>query len=927
MKKNTVLLAFLFTVNFFAQDIKLNNPLPENKKVIKGVLSNGFTYYIYKTGAVKNAASYYIIQNVGSILENEDQQGLAHFLEHMAFNGTKNFPDKGIINTLEKNGVAYGRDINAITNFEETVYNINNVPTTPELIDTSLLILHDWANFLSLKEEEIDLERGVVKEEWRTRQTSYMRVYEKKMPALFNNNIYTKRMPIGLMDVVDNFKYKTLRDFYYDWYRTDLQAIAVIGDINEDEVKTKIEKLFSSIPAVKNPRERFVVKIPENDKLTFVSVMDAEIKSSSIEFGIRHPKKTENRIIADLKSDLLTKLATMMLSGRLGELNDDKDSPLRRASVNYSSISRSTDVLTLSIFPKVNKQQEAFKMAFKELIRAIKFGFTEGELERTISKYAIQVNRANSSSHQSIKDLIQSNYLENTVIKDVNKEKAIAKQILNTITQEEVHLKLKELYTVKNRYTTATAVKSEKNITEKEVLQIVSDVENDATLIAYKDNFEGKTLLGTVKIDEGKIVSEKEDEVTNSTTYILSNGVKVHYKFADKSNVTLKAISYGGLSLIKDSDLASAAYINNVVSGSGLGDYSMNDLSKILAGKTARTNISISDITESVTGNSSTKDIETMLKMVHLRFVKPRFDKDVFAIFKARLNNQLIRRKNNLGQKIKDSINVAFYGDNNIKKPLFTKEYVESVSFETIKEIYKDRFKNASDFEFFFVGGVPKENIKPLLEKYIGSIPTITKPETYKDNSVEWVSRDINKNLFFKMENPKSTVRVTFENELKYTLKNELLMTILSDVLQLRYTETLREQEGGTYGSRTTAILSKRPVETANLTVSFDCNPEKADKLTSIVYDEIYKIADGNINQNDFLKSITNTLKKHKQQKNSNEYKMDVLTNFFIEGYDMNDPKNFENIVNNISIKDLKEITSKIIKGGKKAEIIVRPIS
>jgi len=402
----------------------------------------------------------------------------------------------------------------------------------------------------------------------------------------------------------------------------------------------------------------------------------------------------------------------------------------------------------------------------------------------------------------------------------------------------------------------------------------------------------------------------------------------VHYKQEGQNNIDLKAISYGGLSLIKDTDLASAAYVNSVVSGSGLGDYSTNDLSKILAGKTARTNISILDITEVITGNSSLKDVETMLKMMHLRFVKPRFDKDVFDILKGRLKTQLIRRQNNLGQQIKDSINVAFYGENNIKKPLFTKSYIESISFERITEIYKNRFQNASDFEFFFMGSISKDQIESLLEKYIASIPTKKEQETYKDNSVKWVSKNIKENLFFEMENPKSTVRITFKNDLNYTLKNKLLMKVLSHILQLRYTETLREQEGGTYGSRSMASLSKRPTEKVTLEVSFDCNPDKADKLTAIVYDEINKIAEGKINENDFIKAITNTVKKHKQEKGSTVYKMDVLTHYFREGYDNNNPENFENfenIVENISHKDIIEVVNKIIKGSDKAEIIVRP--
>ncbi|WP_405609138.1 M16 family metallopeptidase [Polaribacter sp. Asnod1-A03] len=898
----------------------------------KGILPNGLTYYIYKTDVVKDAASYYIIQNVGSVLEHEDQQGLAHFLEHMAFNGTENFPDKGITDKLEKHGASFGKDINAYTSFEETVYNMNNIPATQELIDNCLLVLHDWANFLSLKDEEIDLERGVIKEEWRTRQSGYMRIYEKHMPTMYNNSIYIKRMPIGKMDVVDNFKHKALRDFYHDWYRTDLQAIAIIGDINVDEVQEKIEKLFSEIPAVENPRKRFIVSIPENEALMFSSAMDPEVKSTSIEFGIRHSKNKGKETVADLKSSLLRSIVTTMLSIRLGELNDDQDSPLLRVYLNNNDLSRSTNAFSLSISPKVNKQQAAFEMALKEVNRAVKFGFTQGELDRAITRYKNsyenQISKIESISHRNIENMIQKNYLENSRMKDVAKDYTIAKQLFNTLTLEDAHLKLKSLYTTKNRYITVTAVEGEQNLTEEEALQIIFAAENDITLTAYEDEFSGKTLLGDLKIKKGNIVSENKNKATGATTFILNNGIKVHYKFANKTknDVQLRALSYGGLSLIEDAHLASATYMNGLVSGSGLGDYPRNDLSKVLAGKSARTGLFLSRLTESVSGSSSTKDVETMLQMVHLRFVKPRFDKKVFDVQMANLQNRLVRRRESLGQKIKDSILVTFYGKNNPKKPLINKEYIESISFETIQEIYKERFNNASDFEFFIVGDVSINQLKPLLVNYIASIPTKKEKENYKNNSVEWLNKTIKKDLFFEMENPKTSVSITYKNDVNYSLKNALVMSAFGDVLQLRCMETLREQEGGTYGTSTSADLSKRPVQQATLTVSFDCDPEKADKLIAMVYAELGKIVAGEINENDFKKTISNLLKEREQTKGYNQYEMSVLTNFYREGYDMNDPKNFENIVNSISINDIVDMANKVINGGDKAEIIIKPL-
>lgn len=933
MKKITILFSLMLSIGLMAQNINYNNPLPENKQFKKGVLPNGLTYYIYNTKVVKDAASYYIIQNVGSILENDDQQGLAHFLEHMAFNGTESFPDKGILNTLQKHGAVFGKDINAYTSFDETVYNMNNIPNTNELVDTCLLVLRDWSHYLSLEDKEIDAERGVIKEEWRTRQNGYMRIYQDNMATLFNNSVYAKRMPIGSMDVVENFKYKALRDFYHDWYRTDLQAIAVIGDVDVEQVESKIKALFSPIPAVKNARERFVVAIPVNDKLMFNAASDEEVSTPAISFGIRHPKNLKGETIADLKYSLLNSMVTTMLSERLREISDKTDAPFFSSYITYGNHSKVTNSLNLSVTPKPDQQYAAFEAAMKEVNRAVKFGFTAAEVDRAIirykNSYEIQITKSDDKSHATIQGIIQRNYLDNGAMTDTAAEYDIAKQIFDALTVEEVQQHLKKLYTDKNRYITTTSVKGSKNLTEADALQIISSAENDKNLIPYTDAFAGKNLLVGIKIKNGKLASEKLNSDTGATTFLLSNGIKVHYKFVNKSknDVRFNAVSYGGLSLVKDADLPSAKYVSTLVGRSGLGEYSNNDLSKVLAGKTASTSISIGGITENVTGKSTTKDVTTLLQMVHLRFVKPRFDKDAYQVLMGGLRNTLISKSNNLEEKIKDSITVAFFGKDNPKQALFTQEYINLVSFETIQKVYSERFKNAADFEFFIVGDISAEQLKPLLVEYIASIPTQKKAETYKDNSTEWLSKKIKKEVLLEMKNPKSAAVVSLTNHFEYSLKNALLARTLGDMLKLRFTTTLREEEGGTYGANAYVSLSKRPVEKATIIVEFDSNPEKVDRLLKIVNQEIAKIADGTISQSDLDKTITNYQKERAQDKSFSQYDMNVLTNFFREGYDMNASANFDDIVKNISVKELQDFTVKILKEANTAQIIINPLN
>lgn len=937
LKMRNLFVALMFLISglntITAQNINLKEQLPTDLKIKKGVLDNGMTYYIYNTDVTKDAASYYIIQNVGSVLENENQQGLAHFLEHMAFNGTENFEGKGILNTLQKHGAVFGKDINAYTSFDETVYNMNNIPTTNELIDTCLLVLHDWSHYLLLTEEEIDAERGVIKEEWRTRQSGSARIYKQMAPIIYNNSIYAQRMPIGLMDIVENFDYKALRDFYHDWYRTDLQAIAVIGDVDVNAIEQKIKAVFSDIPAVKNPKKRIDVTIPDNKKMLYAMGTDKEVTTAQISLGIRHPKSLADETVADLKASLLNSMVTGMLNSRIREISQKPDAPFLGAGISYEEHSKKTNAFSINIAPKPNMQHEAFKAVLQEVNRALKFGFTTEEVDRTITRfknyYENQIIKQDDRSHEAIQEIIQQNYLANETMIGIEDEYAIVKSILETLDKAELHQRLKNLYTQKNRYLTVVGVEGNKNLTETDAIRIIKNVENDKTLSPYTDGFTGKTLISGLEIAAGNIISKNKNEAINATTYKLSNGITVHYKFANKkkNEVKLEALSYGGMSLIKDEDLPSAEYASSVVQQSGLGDYSAIDLGKVLAGKTASTGVSISNLGESVSGASATKDVETMLQMVYLRFEKPRFDEDAFKVFEDQVANFLIRKESDINHKIADSVTVTLYGKNNPSKRLFNKEYAGEINFEKIKNIYLDRFINAADFEFFIVGDITEDILEPLLENYIASISTTKDAETWKDNSVNWVANNINKVVFLKMEDPKSTVSIAYKNDIEYTLENALLAETLGDILQLRYMDTLREEEGGTYGASASARVSKYPKNEAIIGISFDCNPDKVEQLTVIVHNELKKIANGDINQTDLDKTITNYLKERKQQQDYNSYDMNLLTTFYREGYNINEPKNFESIVTSITADKVKAFTAKVLENAKSYEIIVKPIN
>ena len=928
-----LILLLLLPLSFFvnAQSLDLNQPLPIDKSIKKGVLPNGLTYYIKRTNVVKGAASYYIIQNVGSVLENDDQQGLAHFLEHMAFNGTQTFPGKSMLNTLQKHGAVFGKDINAYTSFDETVYNINNIPTKDSLVDTCLTILNDWSNYLLLTDEEIDAERAVIKEEWRTRQSGQMRLFEISLPIKFNHSKYADRLPIGEMSIVENFDYKTLRNFYHDWYRTDLQAIAVIGDVNIETIEQKIIKKFSKIPAIKNPRERFTVNVPNNDKMMYSLGMDPEVSTANISYGIRHQKPLETGTIGHLKRSLQESMVTSMLNARISEQAQKPEASFLGAGMSYGSMSRTSNFLSIRLAPKPNLQKEAFSEVLTEIERAVKFGFVQSEINRKIMQlktaYKNQVAKKESVSHKRIIGSIKSNYLENSTISDIEKQFVIVKQIFSTITKEDLHKTIKRLYAKNNRFINVTGVAEQYNLTEADAIKIINLAENDSTIEPYKESMQGKTLVSDIRIKSGKIIKTLTNNELKSTTFLLDNNIKVHYKFVnkEKDKVALNGLSYGGKSLLNDIDLPSANLLGNLIQMSGLGDFNTTDLRKVLAGKTANVRIRLNEISESISGGSNSQDVETMLQMVHLYFVKPRFDPSAFKVLKSNLDSYITSRTNSISEKMNDSLKIVLYGKNNPKIRLFNQEYVSDIKFDKIKSIYESRFHDASDFEFFIVGDVKADQLKPLLEKYIASIPTYNTKEVFIDNGAEWVSDKITEDVYLAMEDPKSTVNILYKKEIPYTVENAIYANVLGDILQLRITETVRETEGGAYSPRANAHLIREPKSELNVSFKFDCNPELADKLVGIVNTELQKIADGNIKEEDLNKTRSNLLKERTQSIDKNAYDMRLLTSFFRYDLNINDPKNFENIVNKVSIKNIQDMASQVLNEGESYRVVFKP--
>ena len=934
MKKKIQISIFLCLVTFLtvAQNKFKDIAIPETKEITYGTLENGMTYYIYPTDFVKDRASYYIIQNVGSILESDAQCGLAHFLEHMAFNGTEHFAGKGILDTLEKHGAVFGKHINAYTGFDETVYNISNIPTNVDgLIDTSLLILEDWANGLVLKESEIDAERGVIKEEWRSRQNAQMRVFQSFMPEKYNYTKYAKRVPIGSMDVIANFKYEELRDFYRDWYRTDLQAIAVIGDVNVEEIEAKIKERFSKIPAIQNPIPREEVIIPYHKEPLFKLVVDKEVSTARISFQMKHANSLKSETAYDLQQSMYRMIALNIIASRINELLQKPETPFLAAAYSYQKLNRSSSNFMLTVIPKPNKQKEALRATLKELMKAKTHGVTTSEIERTITlikaSYENFIEKQDEQSHKAILNVIQAHYLENKTMSDVKGEYVLIQEILKTVNSDVLKATLNKLYTKDNRVLLVTGVVGEDNLEKEEALQLISKVENEVTE-AYIDTFSGKSLMEGIEIKKGAIIKEEKEKEINATIFTLSNGVKVYYKYANKNKNQFRVVgvSDGGSSLYKDIDQPSLNFATTIASQSGLSIFSLTDLNKILTGKTANVQARIDGLTENISGASLTKDAETLFQLMYLKFTAPRFDKEIYDIFMNNLSNSLETRYNEVQNVKRDSLTFAIYGKNNPKARVLNQKFIEDISFERLKEIYKERFYNISDFKFYIVGDIDEKVLKPYLERYIASINGRGIKESWKDNSVSWIESTIDKDIYIEMKTPKAAVNIKFKNSFKYSLKNSILASLLRDVLQLRYTEILREGEGGTYGASVRASLSQKPTAKVQLSISFNCDPSRVESLIPLVYKEIEKIKKGEILQEDIDKSIKNYIKTRIDSKNFNIYSYSQLYMYFTEGYNIDDPKNYELILNKITKKDFQKFVNKFMnKNVKSYEIVFKP--
>ena len=908
-------------------------PLPVDKNVRIGQLDNGLTYYIRHNKLPENRAEFYIAQKVGSILEEPQQRGLAHFLEHMAFNGTKNFPgdDKrlGVIPWCETVGIKFGTNLNAYTSIDETVYNISNAPIDRTgVLDSCLLVLHDWSNYILLKDDEIDKERGVIREEWRSRNSGMLRVYTDLLPTIYPGDKYADCMPIGSIDVINNFPYKDIRDYYHKWYRPDLQGIVIVGDINVDAVEAKLKAVFADVQKPVNPAERTYYPVADNKEPIVAIGTDKEVDDPSIEIYFKQDATpdSEKNNVGYLASQYMTSMISSMLNARLSELVQSANPPFTRASSYYSDffVAKTKEAFALSASSKADGIETALKTLLQETERARRFGFTESEYARARANYLQSLesayNEREKTKHGSyVREYVQ-NFLNGEPIPGIEAEYAMMNQLAPNIPLQAMNMVMQQLVPDSNQVVIIAGPAKEglKYPTKEEVINLLKGMK-DLDLQAYVDKVSDEPLMKEAP-KGGKIISEKEGDIYGSTKLVLSNGVTVYVKKTDfkADEIRMKGTSLGGKSIFPDKDALNFAVMDNVIAVGGLGNFSQVDLTKVLAGKKVSVNAGLGATTENVFGTCSPKDFETMMQLTYLTFTAPRKDTEAFESFKNRMKAQLESAQANPLSSINDSLQKAMY-NNHPRVVMMKPEMVDQIDYDHILEMYNDRFKDASDFTFYFVGNIDLETAKPLIAEYLGALPAINRKETFKDTKMN-IRKGVYKNEYTKeQQTPTATIVFLYSGKAPYTLKNDILLSFATQVLDMVYTEEVREKEGGTYGVNCFGDLQKYPKEQLLLQIVFQTDPAKKDKLAGIVVDELKKLAAEGPSDVHLQKVKEYMLKKYADNQKENGYWMNNLNDYFYYGMDMTE--GYTDIVNSITAKDIQKFVSDLLKQGNEIEV------
>ncbi|MFP4664103.1 MAG: M16 family metallopeptidase [Bacteroidales bacterium] len=931
MKK--LILGLLAVLFVFAASAQYNptDEIPFTDDVTYGKLDNGLTYYIKSNPKPENRAELTLVVNAGSVLETDEQQGLAHFAEHMAFNGTKNFPKNELIDYLESTGMEFGADVNAYTSFDETVYGITIPMDGEEMLDQGLLVLHDWANYVTMEGEEIDKERGVIHEEWRMGQGAMDRMSREYYPKIFYNSKYADRLPIGTMDVVDNCEHETLRDFYNTWYRPDLQALVIVGDFDEAEMENKVKEMFSDIPAKENPKERKQYDIPNHDETLVTVASDPEAPMAMVQMYTKHPI-INLETVADYKDQMVSGLISTMLSNRLKELTLLEDAPFAQAYAGHSNFIGTKSVFMGMGIARNNDVLTALEALVKENQRAKEHGFTKTELERAKSSMLKRMeeayNERDKRKSSAFVEEFKRHYLfPHDPVPGIEYEYELYEKYIPEISLEKVNNKTDELVISENTVIVAL-------MPEKEGVDIPSKDEVLARYIAaseqktepYVDNVSEEPLLADLP-ESGEIVKEKHNKKLDYTTLEFDNGVRVVIKHTDfkSDEILFKAKSKGGTSIYPLDDYISASIAADVSDESGLGNYDRTELDKYLADKNVSLSPYIGETTEGLNGKSNKSDLEEMLKMIHLSFTNPRTTENAY-------NSYLNKRKASLENKSldpqsvwQDSVRVIMSDYHPRRRPM-TAELLDESSFSKVRYIMSSRFGDPGNFTFYFVGNIKTEEVKDMFEKYLGSLPKVGREETFENHEIDPPSGIVDKTVY-KGQDEKTMVMINFHGDMEYTVDNRLELNSIGKVLSTKLLEEIREEKSGVYTIGAYPNASKTPEEEYTITVFFSCDPDRVEELTDGVFEEIKKLQENGPTDVDLNKVIEKQKRAWEDNLQENRFWMNKLQEVEEGSMNAKDMDKYPKYIDKLNNKTLKAAANTFLNTDQYIRVVLKPES
>lgn len=829
-------------------------PVPVDKEVRIGKLDNGLTYYIRHNEYPKNQVDFYIAQKVGSILEEDDQRGLAHFLEHMCFNGTKNFPGNSMVKWLESVGVKFGYNLNAYTSIDETVYRISSVPTERIGVqDSCLMILSDWADGLLLEGKEIDEERSVIHEEWRSQLPPNMRIMEKLLPEIYPDSRYGHRLPIGTMEVVDNFPHQALRDYYETWYRPDLQGIVVVGDIDVDRIEGKIKEMFSKIEKPVNPAERVYFPVADNEKpiVAFGSDKEQDKYVSQIMFKYDALPDSLKGTMADVTTAYLLDMAQMMLQIRLNEQGQKADAPFAAASAFYGEfiMAKTKQAFQFAMLPKGNSFDEGLKAVYREALRAKRGGFTTTEYARCRTEYLSQLEKAyNNRNQQENKTLAESyvrNFIDKKPIPGIETEYQMMSMIVNQIPVEAVNQVFSQIVSDKNLVVLGMMPAREGEVCPKDedILALLSQVEAE-NIAPYVDNVKDEPLVSELPA-AGKVVKENVLSDFGAKEWILSNGAKVILKKTDfkADEINMMAVAKGGTSVYGNDKAADLMFMPAVLEQHGLGSFTNSELTKLMAGKQVSLKVSLDDYVRRLSGNTTPKDLKTYMEMIYMTFTGLTVTPDEFTamqnLYKGLIQNQA-QNPNFVFQK---KVQEYLYSSPN--KQVFGVSDIEKANREDILSIIREQLANAAEFTFVFSGNFDEAELKALVEQYIATLPSVKgkKQELKHSPAVEIKSGNEEKEFSLKMEVPQGSAAVIISGKMPYSFKNRLMASMSAQIISARLLSEVREKEGAVYSIYTQGSQDRLSEVSVVYQTIFQVKPEKKDRALEIIRSEFEKLA------------------------------------------------------------------------------------